>query len=458
MTLAGVPVDYEAWSQAAKECENAALDVEEKLREIAPPKPRPAPMWNIDSPAGVKDLLHAIGLDVADTSSKTLKHHVNNDVVSWVLAYRKAKKAKDEKEQARLRALIAEHAPDPPKITEGWNFGSPAQVKEIAAILGFKLPSTDVLELLRYRDSHEFFSLMMEYRRLSKLASTYGVAWFKDSYRNGRVYPSWWQLGTATGRMSCSTPNLQQLPKAGPYKSCIQAPPGRTLVIADYSQIELRIAAKIAPDKSMLDTFRKGEVDIHTETAQILTGKEAPTKLERSKAKVINFGLLYGMRKESLPDYALREYGLTMTQKEATTFYNKYFQVRKGLKSWHKSVAAEFFNKGRTLTTRTLTGRVRKDVQNFNEVLNHPVQGTGADGLKLALVMLHEDRERYPTAVPILAAHDEIIYEADEGEAEGVKAWVEETMKEAMGEIVNSDGLEVPIEVEAKIAPSWGGE
>jgi DNA polymerase I len=312
-----------------------------------------------------------------------------------------------------------------------------------------------VLELLRHKDDHEFFPLMMEYRRLSKLASTYGVGWFKDSYINGRVYPSWWQLGATTGRMACSSPNLQQLPNAGPYRSCIRAPEGRTLVIADYSQIELRIAAKIAPDKSMLETFRRGEVDIHTETAQILTGKETPTKLERSKAKVINFGLLYGMSRESLPDYALKEYGLAMTNKEASTFYKKYFQVRKGLKSWHRRIASEFFENDRALTMRTLIGRVPRDITNLNEVLNHPVQGTGADGLKLALVMLHEDRDRYPTAVPIIAAHDEIVYECDEGEAEGVKGWVEDTMKAAMDEVVNAEGPEVPIEVEGVVSREW---
>src|SRR5215211_2728129 len=86
MSLAGVPVDYEAWAEAAKECEVAALDVIKKLREIAPPKPGPAPVWNIDSPAGVKDLLRALGIETADTSAKTLKHHSNNLVVGLVLA------------------------------------------------------------------------------------------------------------------------------------------------------------------------------------------------------------------------------------------------------------------------------------------------------------------------------------------------------------------------------------
>jgi hypothetical protein len=93
MTLAGVPVDYEAWAQAAKECEAQARGVREKLSAVVPAKPTPAPVWNIDSPAGVKDLLHAVGIDVSDTSVKTLKHHASNEVVGWIISYRKAKKA-----------------------------------------------------------------------------------------------------------------------------------------------------------------------------------------------------------------------------------------------------------------------------------------------------------------------------------------------------------------------------
>jgi DNA polymerase I len=104
---------------------------------------------------------------------------------------------------------------------------------------------------------------------------------------------------------------------------------------------------------------------------------------------------------------------------------------------------------------RTLIGRVRRDITNLNEVLNHPVQGTGADGLKRALVMLHEDRERYPTATPIIAAHDEIVYECDEDEAPEVLVWVEETMTEAMDQVVNAEGPAVPIEVEGAVSRSW---
>src|SRR3954468_17614064 len=105
MTLAGVPVDYEAWAEAAKECEAAARDVAKKLKEIVPTKPAPAPVWNIDSPPGVKDLLHAMDMDVADISAKTLKHHANNEVVGWVISYRKAKKSGNKQEQERLRDL-----------------------------------------------------------------------------------------------------------------------------------------------------------------------------------------------------------------------------------------------------------------------------------------------------------------------------------------------------------------
>ena len=298
---------------------------------------------------------------------------------------------------------------------------------------------------------------MLEYRRLAKLVDTYSVTWFKDSYRNGRVYPDWFQLGTVTGRMSCASPNLQQLPGAGPYRSCIRAPEGRTLVIADYLQIELRIAAKITADEGMLEAFHDPDTDIHTQTATIVTGKSAEevTKEERTKAKAINFGLLYGMQKESLPGYALKNYGVAMTSTEAMRFYRRYFEARKELKAWHDKIRRLFFENGRSLDMYTLTGRRRRRITKLTEVFNHPVQGTGADGLKYALVLLHEQRGEFPTATPTIACHDEIVYECDEGEGPAVQEWLEEVMVEAMNDVVNSTGPEVPIQVEGGVSKAW---
>src|SRR5215204_4215481 len=125
-----------------------------------------------------------------------------------------------------------------------------------------------------------------------ELASTYGAGWLENGYhRDGRVYASWRQLRAATGRMACDHPNLQNIPRSGPLRSYIRAPEGRVFVIADYSQIELRVAAKISGDTQMLSAYTEGR-DLHTLTAQSLIGRDEISKDARKLAKAVNFGLL----------------------------------------------------------------------------------------------------------------------------------------------------------------------
>ena len=138
------------------------------------------------------------------------------------------------------------------------------------------------------RSEHPLAKTLLEYRKTSKLVGTYGPN-LLEFVEDGRIYGSWWQNGAGTGRMASSSPNLQNLPPE--VRRYVKAPEGRRLVIADYSQIELRIAAKISRDKMMLAAFANGE-DIHTITARSLTGHEEVTKQERKIAKAVNFGLL----------------------------------------------------------------------------------------------------------------------------------------------------------------------
>jgi DNA polymerase-1 len=139
-----------------------------------------------------------------------------------------------------------------------------------------------------------------------KLASTYGAGWLESGYyQDRRIYASWRQLQAATGRMACDHPNLQNIPRRGPLRSYMRAPEGRVFIIADYSQIELRIAAKISGDKEMLSAYAEGR-DLHTLTAQSLTGHKDVSKDDRKLAKAVNFGLLYGMGAKGLRSYALR--------------------------------------------------------------------------------------------------------------------------------------------------------
>src|SRR5262249_26688529 len=145
-----------------------------------------------------------------------------------------------------------------------------------------------------------------------------------------RVYAGWRQLGADTGRMACKAPNLQNLPRGTEYRRCIAAPPGRVLVKSDFSQIELRIAAKVAGDKAMLDAYRGG-VDLHTLTAQRVLGIAEVTKQHRQLAKALNFGLLYGMGAAGFQRYAKSNYGVDLTEEQARQYRSAFFAAYPGL-------------------------------------------------------------------------------------------------------------------------------
>ena len=285
---------------------------------------------------------------------------------------------------------------------------------------------------------------------------TYGPNLLKF-VEDGRIYGSWWQNGAGTGRMASSSPNLQNLPAE--VRRYVKAPAGRVLVVADYSQIELRIAAKISREERMLAAFANGE-DIHTSTARSLTGREEITKQERKLAKAVNFGLLYGMSPGGLRNYARASYGVEMTKEEAERYWQHFFETYPGLRAWHDREYRQLKKHGST-ETRTLTGRRRTGVTKLTERLNSPVQGTGADGLKLALALLYERRGECPGAVPILAVHDEVVVECPEEQAEEVKAWLVKAMVDGMEEVLNSgldtDNLErVPVKVEVEVVDQLG--
>jgi len=254
--------------------------------------------------------------------------------------------------------------------------------------------------------------------------------------------------------MACDHPNLQNIPRNGPLRSYIRAPEGRVFVIADYSQIELRIAAKISGGKEMLSAYTEGR-DLHTLTARSLTGREEVTKDDRKLAKAVNFGLLYGMGAKGLQSYALRSYGVEMSPEEASLYHRRFFETYPGLKRWHDNERRSW-RRGDS-ETRTLTGRRRRDVQKLTDRLNAPVQGTAADGLKLALGLLWECRGERPGAVPILVCHDEIVLECDVEQAVDVQAWLEKAMVEGMDEVLNNaDEVRTAVKIDTRIARSWG--
>jgi DNA polymerase-1 len=292
--------------------------------------------------------------------------------------------------------------------------------------------------------------LLRAYRAAKKRATTYGPTWVKNSYAGGRVYAGWHQLGAASGRTICAKPNLQNLPRDVRYRRCIVAPPGRTLVKGDYSQIELRLAAKIAGERAMIDAYRQGE-DLHTLTARTILGQAAVSTADRQLAKAVNFGLIYGMGAKRFRRNARSTFGVELTEAEAERYRAAFFAAYPALARWHARAERTGFQR---LDTRTLAGRRRLYVAKYTEKLNTPVQGSGADGLKAALALLWERRAECPEAFPILAVHDEIVVECNAGQAEAAGQWLKQAMLDGMTPLADP----VPVEVEVAVARTWGGD
>jgi DNA polymerase-1 len=346
----------------------------------------------------------------------------------------------------RARAALDAAAPaDPASLFDGgFHWDSPDDVRRAFALAGVEIDSTrdNVLATV----GHPLAARLRDYRDARKRETTYGLDWLKHVASDGRVYPTWVPVGANSGRMACSTPNMQNLPQ-GEYRACVAAPPGRVLVKADYSQVELRIAAKVSGDRALLDAYRRGE-DLHVRTARQVLGIETVTKADRQLAKAINFGLLYGMGARGFRDYARSHYGLELTEEQAAGYRAAFFRAYPGLRRWHQSVGDG------ACDTRTLAGRRVRGVERFNEKLNLPVQGTGADGLKIALGLLWERRAACPDAAPVLAVHDEIVVECDAGGATATADWLKRCMTDALAPLIEP----VPVEVEVTAGRTWGGD
>ena len=269
-----------------------------------------------------------------------------------------------------------------------------------------------------------------------------------------RLHP----LTADSGRFSCTEPNLQQVPSehvAPGLRGCFRAAPGHVLVVADYAQIELRVAAHLAPCDALRAVFREGR-DPHRATAATLTGKpeaEVSTR-ERQLAKAVNFGFLFGMGAPRFRSYAKDSYGVELDMPQAQRAREAFLRTFPGIAAWHAKVGRlGRQHPPRAITVRTALGRRKRfaaDRFSFNAALNIPVQGTAADGFKLAMTRL-QPRLAALGGRGILCVHDEYLAEIPTAHAEEGRAVVEQTMREAMQEVVAS----VPIAVEAAIAQSW---
>jgi DNA polymerase-1 len=318
--------------------------------------------------------------------------------------------------------------------------------------------STDVDVLERLKDLHEIPSLVLEYRTVAKIRSTYiDVLPGKIDPRDGRIHTTLSQTQAATGRLSSSDPNLQNIPIRTELGRRIRAgfvaEKGSLFVGADYSQVELRLLAHLSGDAELIRRFRQGD-DIHTATAAAVFGVDpsAVTPELRRRAKVINFGILYGMSPFGLS----RELGIG--GKEAKTYIDHYFERYQGVKEYIEGLKKSSRKDGYVLT---IMGRRRilKDIDSRNKTLreaaermaiNTPIQGSAADLIKIAMIRVdREFREAGMEARLILQVHDELIVEAPEREA----ARSERILKESMEGVAK---LSVPLTVSVSRGKNWG--
>lgn len=316
--------------------------------------------------------------------------------------------------------------------------------------------STNAAVLEKLRGKHPIIEQILDYRTLTKLKSTYADGLLKEISADGRIHTNFQMTVTATGRLSSTEPNLQNIPVrrelGAQIRKMFVASPGRVLVDADYSQIELRLLAHIANDETMIAAFRSGE-DIHAVTASQVFGVPLAevTPLQRSHAKAVNFGIVYGISAFSLAQ------DIGVFQSEAKAYMDSYFAKYHGVRAYMTHVVEQAKADG---YVTTLFGR-RRDLpelksSNFNlrsfgerVALNMPIQGTAADIIKAAMVRVDARmRAEKLQARLLLQVHDELIVECPAEEAETVKAILTEEMEHVVD-------YRVPLLVDAKIGASW---
>ncbi|MBP7232191.1 MAG: hypothetical protein KBA28_09690 [Syntrophaceae bacterium] len=330
------------------------------------------------------------------------------------------------------------------------NYKSPVQVQKIFAALGIKAESTgiEVIEKI----NHPFTNKLVEYRKVSKLLSSFCDSLPKHiNPATGRIHPDFFQLGTEAGRFTCQNPNVQQIPHDQQWRDLFNAPEGRQIITADYSQIELRILAEFSQDKAFLDAYRSGQ-DLHSRTAAEMFSVQIDnvTKEQRAIAKTINFGLCYGMSSKGLSDR------LNIPAEKAENFINQYFRAYPQVKNTLQSLGMKAV---KNLYSITLGGRKRyfKQADSFGgekslerKGRNTPIQGTCGDILKKAILYLMKDLEGYDAQIVNLI-HDEIVLEVKTEQAETVKEAVKRCMVKAAADYIQS----IPVEVDIKSGNTW---
>jgi DNA polymerase-1 len=346
-----------------------------------------------------------------------------------------------------------------------FNINSPQQLGKVL-FEDLKLPqsrrtktgySTEASVMEALRGVHPVIELILQYRQLSKLKSTYVDALpALINRKTGRVHTTFNQTGTTTGRLSSSDPNLQNIPirseLGNKIRKAIIAPPAAYLLSADYSQIDLRVLAHLSQDSGLIAAFAQDE-DIHATTASKLFGisVDEVTSEMRRNAKTVNFGVIYGMS-----DYGL-EQATKLSREEAAQFIAVYFDKYPKVKEYLEATKAQARKLG---YVQTVLGRRRflPEVRSANRMIreaaermaiNAPVQGSSADIIKIAMIKLHREMEKQRLkSKMVLQIHDELLFEVPEAEVAALKSLVSEIMPKAVE-------LRVPVKIDIKLGKNW---
>ncbi len=353
------------------------------------------------------------------------------------------------------------------KIGKDINLNSPKQLLNyFQNDLKLKIKSTgaDILEKIKEKNPLPIFNNILEYRELFKIKTTYLDAFKRLVFKDGRIHPTFLQLGASTGRLSCQNPNLQNIPQESEWSKEIRnifIPEKNNLFVSfDYSQIELRVIAFLTQDQNMVNTFKTGG-DIHAVTASKIFGvsiDNVDQKMRRT-AKTLNFGMMYGMGYRALAQSA------KISQDEAKDFIKRYFEEFSSVKNWQKNVLEEARKTG---ISKNVNGRQR-DVSSIHssnpflssgaerEAINMPSQSLAADILKLAMkeVNSYTKKNRKEDIIKmLLTIHDELVFEINKNEiTNGKDSQIVTNIKSIMENVYD---LGFPLVVDCKIGERWG--
>lgn len=338
---------------------------------------------------------------------------------------------------------------EPPNI----NLDSPSQVTQALTRMGIKVEGTRNWQLQPLAKEHPAVAKLLEYRSVQKSLSSYGLSLLEHIHPvTGRLHADFRQIGATGGRMSCSDPNLQQMPHTVEYRSCFQAPQGRKLVIADYSQIELRILADWSQDTALVKALLSGE-DLHCVTASQMFAipLEQVTKNQRAAAKQLNYGIMYGL---GAPGLAAR---IDCSTEESEGLIRKYFAAYSGVAAFLREAANRAIEER---MSRTRSGRLiyfTFDENDRSQVAanqrlgkNAPIQGSSADIIKRALTLLYDALKSLDAQI-VNCIHDEIVVEVAEAQAPDCADILEREMIVAARDFIRS----VPVTVDTVISDAW---